>query len=108
MRLSSALASAFCVGAIALLHLGAEASRHHSTFAPASFGKEEPNFTHEPDFGLIEKIYKRGQLRSAAVRKRTNVDALPADSPNWGPGPILTDLRLVWDLYYPDYNCPYG
>jgi hypothetical protein len=108
MRLSSALICGIYVSAVALQHLGADASRHHGTFIPTSFEKEVPSLTHEPDFGLIEKIYKRGQLKSAAVRRRTNVDAIPADSPNWGPGPILTDLRLVWDLFYPDYNCPYG
>jgi len=79
-------------------------SRHHK------FSKDDAvhaatttsSKSHEPDFALIEKIYKKGQLRSAAVRKEVNIDALPADSS------YLSDLRFVWDLFYPDYNCPYG
>ena len=37
-----------------------------------------------------------------AVRKHMNIEALPADSSSLG------GHRLFWDLFYPDFNCPYG
>lgn len=101
MRIRFALVFAFFVGAIALLCPGAGASsRRNGRSGVASF--EAAQLAHEPDFALIEKIYKKGQLRSASVRKSMKVDALP---PNKS---FLGDVRFVWDLFYPDYNCPYG
>ena len=76
---------------------------HWTRPALTNFAKEETGCTgHEPDFALIENIYKKGQLRSAAVRKEMKVDSLPEGSSTLG------DFRLVWDLFSPDYNCPYG
>ena len=84
-----------------LLCLVAGASRYHadSSLADAS---EREKAGHEPDFATIENIYKKGQLRSASTGKQINAGALPAESSSLGGN------RLVWDLFYPDYNCPYG
>jgi len=96
----------FCVVravAIVLLSFSADASRHRGSFGSAEFGKGKAgSIIHEPDYATIESIYKKGQLRSAAVRKQLNVDGLPLETRNLG------DVRLVWDLFYPDYNCPFG
>ena len=95
---------AVAVSLLLMLCLGAGASRHHAGFSVADASEREKadRAVHEPDFATIESIYKKGQLRSAATRRRINVDALPPESSSLG------DLRLVWDLFYPDYNCPYG
>ena len=97
------LACISCFSVVALLFCGANASsRRHGAIRPTNFEKEGATSRHEPDFALIESIYKRGQLRSASVRNHMNVGALPPGSPNLG------EARFVWDLFYPDYNCPYG
>lgn len=114
--------AAVAVLLVLCLLLGTDASRHRagsskadssslasslsssSSASSSSFerGANAGCASQEPDFATIEHIYKKGQLRSAAVRKHMNVGALPPASSNLG------DLRLIWDLFYPDYNCPYG
>lgn len=81
VRRHSTILCVACVSAIAMLCCGADASRHNGAFGPADFGNEKNGFIrHEPDFAAIENIYKKGQLRSASVRKRINAAALPPES----------------------------
>jgi len=100
----SAVSCVLFVSFIALHCRCANAARHHGAYGPADFEKEGASSTrgHEPDFAMIENIYKKGQLRSSSVRKHMKVDVLPAESSSLGVN------RLLWDLFYPDYNCPYG
>ena len=104
MRLSSALFCVVCVSAVTLLPFApAEASRLPGARVFPSIEKaENTGLSHEPDFAAIERIYRKGQLRSAAARKQLNIDALDVASST------LSDIHVVWDFFYPDYNCPYG
>ena len=105
MRVSSALVCALNASATAILLCGgADASRHHAGFSLADASERESVGCDipEPDFATIDNISKKGRLRSAAFRKRANVDNLSLETSSLG------ENRLLWDLFYPDYNCPYG
>ena len=104
MRRPSEVSCVLFVSVIALHCRCANAARHHGAYGPVDFEKEGASSTrgHEPDFAMIENIYKKGQLGSSSVRKHMKVDVLPAESSSLG------ENRLLWDLFYPDYNCPYG
>jgi Methyltransferase domain len=106
-----ALSIAFAIALLFSYRLEASSRNHHrlsssesikDATARAAMATTASATSHEPDFAMIEKIYKRGQLRAAAARRQMNVDALPPDNA------ALPESRFIWDLFYPDYNCPYG